>query len=284
MAQIGRAIKRTFLQTLPSSLADSLLRKYPNLRKAAPPGRDFVFDGYCSNIRVNVNTRYKVERIMWSGTYEPPLAAFLSGCSTSGWTCIDIGANVGAISLLLAKLVGPTGKVFSIEPGPPNLTRLRRNFALNPELANRAEIVGCGIGRDRGELWWAEEEGNPGNAMLGQKGTHRIPVETLDHFVAEHGMVALDFVKIDVEGMELEVMQGAKATLKRFLPILYFETLSRYGDVHAGNNFRFIESLLVGECGYELFRIVGPGELRPVSGGSLADYTVAVHPSRKFHN
>lgn len=266
MAQIGRAIKRTFLQAMPSSVADSLLRNFPNLRKAAPPGRDFVFDGYCDDLRVNINTRYKVERIMWSGIYEAPLAAWLGRCSTGGWTCIDIGANVGAISLLLAKLVGPSGKVYSIEPGPPNLQRLRRNFELNPELAKRVEIIGCGIGREQSELWWAEEEGNPGNAMLGNQGSHRIPVDTLDHLVAERGITGVDFVKIDVEGMELEVMQGSKAALQRFRPMLYFETLSRYGDVHAGSNFQLIESFLADECGYELFRIGHSGELERVSG------------------
>jgi FkbM family methyltransferase len=282
MAQIGRAIKRTFLQAMPDGIAAALLQKYPNLRKAAPPGKSFVFRGYCSDISVNIDTRFKVERIMWSGTYEPPLAEFLDSRNTNGWVCIDIGANVGAISLLLAKLTGAEGKVFAIEPGPPNVTRLRANFELNPELSARTEIVACGMGRSRSELWWAEEKDNPGNAMLAQEGSHRIPVDTLDNFVREHDLDDLDFIKIDVEGMELDVMQGGKQTLLRYRPMLYFETLARYGDVHSGSNFQMIESFLTGVCGYELFRISHRGELQPVGEKNMDDYTVAIHRDRKM--
>jgi FkbM family methyltransferase len=282
MAQIGRAIKRTFLQAMPDGIAAALLQKYPNLRKAAPPGKSFVFRGYCSDISVNIDTRFKVERIMWSGTYEPPLAEFLASRNTNGWVCVDIGANVGAISLLLAKLTGAEGKVFAIEPGPPNVTRLRANFELNPELSARTEIVACGMGRSRSELWWAEEKDNPGNAMLAQEGSHRIPVDTLDNFVREHDLDDLDFIKIDVEGMELDVMQGGKQTLLRYRPMLYFETLARYGDVHSGSNFQMIESFLTGVCGYELFRISHRGELQPVGEKNMDDYTVAIHRDRKM--
>jgi FkbM family methyltransferase len=279
MAQVSRAIKRTFLQAMPSRVTDALLRKYPNLRKAAPAGHAFVFDGYCSDIRVNIDTRYKVERIMWSGIYEPRLVGFLRTQHTSGWACLDIGANVGAISLLLAKLVGPQGRVFAVEPGPPNVTRLRKNFELNPALAARAEIVPCGISDAPGQLWWAEEDGNPGNAMLGDQGTHCIPVTTIDNVVHEHAIQKLDFVKIDVEGMELQVMHGGEKTLQRFRPILYFETLSRYGDAHEGSNFELIDSFLVRDCNYKLFSINSSGQLSPLRGSVMDDYTVAIHAS-----
>jgi len=277
--QVSRAIKRAFLQAVPSSIAARLLRKYPNLRKSAPPGRSFIFGEYCSDIRVNVDTLYKVERIMWSGSYEPKLVEFLDTRNASGWTCLDIGANVGAVTLLLAKLVGAEGKVFAIEPGPPNLRRLQKNLDLNPELARRVQVVPAGMGRSRSELWWAEEKGNPGNALLSQEGTHRIPVDTVDNFVREHDLDRLDFVKIDVEGMELDVMHGAAETLRRFCPILYFETLARYSEVHHGGNFQLIESFLTGACGYELFRIGTGGELEPVTQRNLDDYTVAIHPT-----
>jgi len=280
MAQVSRAIKRTFLQMLPSTASAALLRRFPNLRKAAPPGQSFIFENYCGDIKVNVDTRYKVERIMWSGTYEPPLTRYLQTVNLAGWTCMDIGANVGAISLLLAKRCGPDGRVFAFEPGPPNVERLRNNLALNPDLASRTEIVAQGLGRSPGELWWAEEKDNPGNAVLAHEGSHRILVNTIDNFVHERNVGGLDFIKIDVEGMEFDVMQGGKETLLRFRPTLYFETLARYGTAHAGNNFKFIEKFLVSGCGYQLCRISQHGELEPVTGNNLEDYTVAVHRLR----
>jgi FkbM family methyltransferase len=275
MAQVSRAFRRTFLRALPASLRSRLLAAYPNLRKAAPGGMTFVFREYLGDISVNIDTRYKVERIMWTGIYEPPLIRLLQSQNTSAWTCFDVGANVGAITLALAKLTGPGGKVYSFEPGPPNLRRLRDNLNLNPELAERVVMIATGVGRAPGELCWAEEKGNPGNALLGKSGTHEIKIITLDDFVRERAISKLDFVKIDVEGMELDVMQGAAETLRRFHPMLYFETLPRYTETGSGATFADIHDFLVKELGYTLHRIDSQGQLHPLDERHHGGYTVA---------
>ncbi len=283
MAQVSRALRRTFLRALPASVRTRLLASYPNLRKAAPEGMQFVFPNYLGDISVKINTRFKVERIMWTGTYEPPLIRLLQSLDTHGWICCDIGANVGAITLALAKFVGPKGKVFAFEPGPPNLRRLRDNLNLNPELSKSVEMIAAGVGRAPGELYWAEEKGNPGNALLRKTGTHEAKVITLDDFAREHAISKLDFVKIDVEGMELEVMQGAAETLLRFLPILYFETLPRYTDTGSGATFADMHHFLVKKVGYTLHSIDLQGRLQPQDKQHHAGYTVAVHPSKRPH-
>jgi len=276
MAQVSRAIKTTILRTCPHKLRNALLRRYPNLRKAATPGQSFVFDSYHSGIKVNIDTRYKVERIMWSGLYEPPLMRYLDSLDMTEWTCMDIGANVGAVALVLAKKVGSGGKVFAFEPGAPNLQRLRGNFALNPSLASVTEVVGSGVGRAKTQLWWTEEAGNPGNASLGSTGSQAVPITTVDDFVRERSLERLDFMKVDVEGMELDVFNGAKESLLRFRPILYYETLSRYSGAQSGDNFNKLDRFLIDECGYTLHRLTSSGELKPASGSGSSDYTVAV--------
>ncbi len=279
MAQVSRAIKQAFLQACPQSVRAALLNSHPNLRKAAPEGLRFVFPDYYSGIAVNIDTRYKVERIMWSGRYEPPLCAFLESRNTDGWICFDIGANVGAIALVLATRCGPEGRVYAFEPGPPNLARLRENLKLNPELAARTEVIAAGVAESAGELWWAEEQGNPGNALLSSAGTHRVPVITVDDFIRERAIDRIDLMKIDVEGMELKVMQGGRSTLLRLRPILYFETLQRYTNSAAGASFQDMERFLVGECGYALYRIASDGALLPAGARGHGGYTVAVHAS-----
>ena len=276
MAQVSRAIKTTILRACPRSLRDALLRKHPNLRKAAPPGQSFVFSEYHSGIKVNVDTRFKVERIMWSGIYERPLMRYLDTLDMRGWTCMDIGANVGAVALVLARKVGGAGRVFAFEPGGPNLQRLRNNFGLNPGLASVTEIVPSCVGSSCTELWWSEEEGNPGNASLGVSGSHSVPVTTVDDFVRERSIARVDFMKVDVEGMELEVFQGARESLMRFRPILYYETLSRYSDAQGGGNFNKLDSFLSGECGYTLQRLNCDGRLQPARGSGESDYTVGL--------
>jgi FkbM family methyltransferase len=280
MAQVSRAVKRGFLLLCPPSLRFRLLQSWPNLRKAAPDGMKFLFPYYLGDISANIDTIYKVERIMWTGEYEPPLIHFLQTHNTDGWNCCDVGANVGAVALALAKYVGSTGRVFAFEPGPPNLLRLQSNFRLNPGLLGRTEIFGCGIADKPGELWWAEEPGNPGNALLSDKGTHKIPVTTLDTFLRERQLDRVDFLKIDVEGMELLVMRGATELLRRFHPAMYFETLPRYVNTPTGAAFDDIEKLLVGEFGYSLYRLSNSGQLLPIAGNRHSGYTVAIHPER----
>jgi FkbM family methyltransferase len=241
----------------------------------------FVFPNYLGNVPVNIDTRFKVERIMWTGVYEAPLIRLLQSLKTAGWTCFDVGANVGAITLALAKFVGATGKVYAFEPGPPNLARLRANLALNGALAARVEVTDAGVGCTPGELFWAEEQGNPGNALVGEHGSHRIKIIALDDFVREHAVSKLDFVKIDVEGMEFEVMQGAAETLRRFRPMLYFETLPRYTDTGAGASFAEMHGFLVTELGYALQRIDSQGRLHPQDTKHHGGYTVAIHLGRE---
>ena len=280
MAQVSRAVKTALLRLCPEGLRRHLLETRPNLRKAAPAGMQFQFSSYLGDIPVHIDTTYKVERIMWTGEYEAPLIRFLQSHHTEGWTCMDVGANVGAIALALAKFVGPTGKVYAFEPGPPNQQRLRNNFALNPTLLARTELFACGVADRPGELWWAEEPGNPGNALLSGKGTHKIPVTTLDAFLNDRQLDHVDFLKIDVEGMELQVMRGAAKLLSTFHPVVYFETLPRYVASAQGATFADIQQFLVGELGYTLYRLSNPGQLSPLLGGRHGGYTVAVHPRK----
>jgi FkbM family methyltransferase len=243
----------------------------------------FVFPHYLGDISVNIDTRFKVERIMWTGVYEPPLIRLLQSQNTSGWTCFDVGANVGAITLALAKITGSEGKIYAFEPGPPNLRRLRDNLNLNPQLSKRVEMITAGVGSASGELYWAEEKDNPGNALLGKTGTHQIKIITLDDFVRERAISRLDFLKIDVEGMELDVMQGAIETLRLFHPMLYFETLPRYTDTGEGATFADMHEFLVKELGYTLHRIDSQGRLHAQDARHHGGYTVAIHSSKMPH-
>ncbi len=245
-----------------------------------PEGLEFIYDHYLGDVRVNISTRFKVERIMWSDAFEPALIHLLKRTAKPDWIALDVGANVGAVTLALARFTSPTGRVYAFEPGPPNLVRLRANLALNPSLAANITVHATGVGEAPGELRWQEEAGNPGNAMLGADGTHAVPVITLDSFIAKENLPRLDFIKVDVEGMELSVFRGAQQSLKKFRPVIYFETLGRFGDEHGNKNFALIEQLLVGECGYKLHRLDRSGRLHPVIGSAFADYTVAVPAER----
>jgi FkbM family methyltransferase len=284
MAQVARQIKQSILSLMPNSMRANWLNTHPNWRKAAPPQPEFVFDNYLGNLRVNIDTRYKVERIMWTGSYETALQRWMKANVKPGWTCIDVGANVGAIMLGMGQCVGPSGRVIAIEPGQTNLKRLRANLALNPSIAPQVTVIEAGVSDKEGTLNWVEETENPGNAMLElsplykkQSGDHRhsVRVDLLDHVLAQCGATQPQFIKIDVEGMEINVLKGAMQTLVQRKPILYFETLARYSKGDDGGNLDAIAQLLR-DLDYAFYRVDGEGNAAEFSPPHWPDYTLAV--------
>ena len=90
---------------------------------------------------------------MLSGEYDPETAHVMRTFVEPGDVCIDVGANVGAHVLLLAKLVAPTGRIYAFEPGPPIFERLKTNLALNPGLSGVVTPERLGISDTEGKLF-----------------------------------------------------------------------------------------------------------------------------------
>jgi FkbM family methyltransferase len=274
MAQWGRALKRLGLTLAPRSCRDALLERFPALRRSAPRGIQLVFDRYLGEFKVRIDSAFGVERSMWTGVYEPELMPWLDRWIKPGWVCLDIGANVGAVSLALAQRARPGGRVFAFEPAPSTFARLRENLALNPAVAGMIEPVNLGLGEAEGVLRWSEEAGNEGNGtLLGRDGVE-VRVTTVDAFVEAQRLAQVDFMKIDVESMEYEVLRGAARTLRASRPVLYFETMPRSKALRGADIFRRIEALL-GEAGYRLYRPRGAA-LEAADSGRLGDYTAAL--------
>jgi FkbM family methyltransferase len=141
----------------------------------------------------------------------------------AGGVMYDVGANLGFFSLLGARLVGPEGHVYALEPAPENVQALRRHIALNrvENLSALEQAAAAESGRGRLQLVddrsWSKLEGYGEHP-----GTER---------VAEVELVAIDdldlrpptVVKIDVEGAELAVLEGMRATLERHQPAVICE-------------------------------------------------------------
>lgn len=135
------------------------------------------------------------------------------------WVC-DIGANIGSFTLPLAKQVGPEGRVIGIEPQPALFHLLHHNCERNK--VSNAVLFNAAAGAASGtalipEIDYAEER-NLGGVSLSDTGTE-IPLITVDSL----NLPRCDFMKIDVEGYEAEVLKGATRTLEFQRPILYVE-------------------------------------------------------------
>jgi FkbM family methyltransferase len=139
-----------------------------------------------------------------------------------GMTVVDAGANIGAHTLYFARAVGQTGRVLAFEPQRVLYQMLCGNIALNGLRNVRAE--NAALGAEAGTLLVPQLDytkgGNFGGVPLGEwKHGEEIPVRTLDSYV----LSSCHLIKIDVEGMERVVLEGAADVLKTHKPFLYVE-------------------------------------------------------------
>lgn len=257
---------------LPLSVRLKLARKFPKLGHSLNGEGDLLISDYLGTFRVYVNTRYCTERSMLGGRLEPDVAWSVEEFVKPGDTVVDIGANVGSVSLLLGRQVGTLGRVHCFEPGPPFVERLKRNLALNPDYEKVFVVHAMGLGEAKGELIWREDEEFPGNASLTNAEGTTVPVSTLDDEIPGTWS-SLSFIKLDVEGMEFEVLKGGEKTLRRYRPVILLETLMEF-ETHRNAPVRkhaleFLRSLD--------YRLVTPSaSLSPVTYPQLSANTLAV--------
>lgn len=197
--------------------------------------------------------------------YAPPF--LLKTLLQPGDGFIDVGANLGEWALPAARLVGRGGRVLAFEPVPHLATALRKSAWANRFL--QMEVHQRALSNRSGQAEFSVERENSGGSRLERmpddaaRSFSRLQVEagTLDEAAAP--LTSLALVKVDVEGYEAEVLQGATQTLARLRPALHLET------GHETPEKRRIIADVLGQAGYELAGIVGTDG---VVEASLEDY------------
>ena len=161
-----------------------------------------------------------------------------------GHVVVEAGANIGSHTVHLAKLVGPGGQVLAFEPQRIVHTILCANLALNEQF--HAQAIRAAVGSAKGTIKVPVLDPH-GKLNFGAMSLpmatdgEAVPVVVLD----EYELPSLRLLKIDVEGMEIEVLRGAAQTVKRHRPFLYVE------NDREKNSVELIG--LIMEMGYKLF-------------------------------
>lgn len=162
-----------------------------------------------------------------TGVAERPLQGALAAELRPGATFFDIGANVGYVTLIAARLVGPSGRVVAFEPVPENVAAIRENLALNG--IDWVEVHETAVARERGRAALIISDVSAFsrlasvNVPTGARETIEVQVISIDEFMASPGAPVPDVIKIDVEGAELEVLEGMRETLAAHRPVLLCE-------------------------------------------------------------
>ena len=178
----------------------------------------------------NVHDRCVGRSIERCGEWSPGETALFRQFCRPGHYVVDVGAHIGTHTLALARLVGDRGRVFAFEPQRLVAQMPAANVALN--CLTNVHTHQLGVGAENGTLQLPDidysRKHNSGGVSLeafahpasDPHPKYRVTVVRLDDF---YDQPRLDFIKIDVEGMEVDVLRGAAALIRRHKPVIYAE-------------------------------------------------------------
>jgi len=171
----------------------------------------FGYDFFCDVSRSGPQATLFLE-----GERSVPEARLVKSLLQPGFHVVDAGANIGYYVLLFAQMIGPTGSVIAIEPSPENLSELYMNInrnrltgvikVIDSAVGNRSDFVGLRTGINSG-------------VTTRDNSAYTVRMNTLDEIITG----PVDFIKIDVEGYEYFVLEGALRILRERRPILFLE-------------------------------------------------------------
>ena len=209
----------------------------------------------------------KVSRILYFvGSNEPDEQRFVKSILRPDWVVMDIGAHIGSYTLFMAHLLDPMrGRVYAIEPNPESFATLKYHVEVNH--LEHVVLSNVGISASSGELdFFLAGSDNSSMSSLYRSGDGyrpiKVPVRDLEDFTHRTGLSRLDFIKMDVEGAEPDVLEGGRRILTTYRPQMLVEV---NGPVLARRRQtpRDLALLLKG-LNYQLFRTDRPGtEIQP---------------------
>lgn len=239
---------------------------YRRFRFASVKQSVVIIDNYDQTIKMKIDrTRSMGAAIFWTGFHEFREFIFLHHFLAPDMVFVDVGANQGEYALFAAKRL-VKGSVLAFEPLPSIRTLFQENIALNQ--FNNIQVVDKGLADGDASLTIHEiEDRHEGLATvyLGDrksKQAYTIQLIALDDFINAQSVRRVDIIKIDIEGGELKALQGSKATIEKFKPVVMIEineqtyTAAGYQVADVANFFKALH--------YRPYEIMKRGRLSPI--------------------
>lgn len=215
--------------------------------------------------RLSISTAVLLEQERW---FEAEFA-FARAYVRPGDVVVDVGANLGVYALSIARAIGMSGALHAYEPTPDTAALLEASARDNG--LSRLTVVRAAVSARAGEASFFVGDDTELNSLDApadasrQASAIRVPMVTLDEEASRLGWDRLAFLKVDAEGRELDVLNGAERVLRDLRPAVMFE-------VRAGDAFEFAAAEHLRSMGFELFRLVpGAGALVPFDHAATPD-------------
>ena len=249
---------------LPLSIKRSLYAFKPaarliraSLNKAAPQGltRVKVAAGNLSGISLYLDLQS--EKDYWLGTYETELQETIQDLVKPGMVVYDVGANIGYISMMLARQVMEAGSVYAFEALPENQERLAANLEMSG-FSTRVRLLRAAVVDQTGMIQFQIGPSGGMGKAVGSAGrqeysyTRSIDVQaiSLDDFVFKQGNTPPQVVKMDIEGGEVMALPGMVRVLREYHPLLMLE-------LHGPEAAKVAWNILTG-AGYQIHQMSNP--------------------------
>ncbi len=245
---------------LPNRAKMRVLKKLYDYENDKIIGVDLVTPLLNDGLVCFVNTKDLIGwKILFYGEYEEDTNRILKEYVKPGDVVIEAGANIGSETLILSKLVGNSGMVYGFEPSPYVFDRLKINIQIN-ELQN-VKAYDVALGEDDKMITFNIFPKGYCNSGMSSKYletsvTKKIDVkqQTLDTFIAENNINKVSFLKMDIQGAELDLIKGASKTLEKFHPIIFSEAYDDQIDTKL--LYEILKSL-----NYTVYKLVPNGKI-----------------------
>lgn len=215
---------------------------------------------------------------MRAGPYEPLETKLVKDYLNLGDVAFDIGAAVGHYTLACSHAVGPSGYVLAIEPEPSNADLLQAN--INRYGLGNVEVLRLAVGCSRSiaNLYLSRDNAGDHRLWNGDGKRESIPVQVLTVDQVANGLPSVNLIKLDVQGSEMNVLQGAKTTIARQERMALAVEFWPQGLQASGSSPKEFLDLVEG-LGFRLFWINEPkGQVEPTSRSKLASLISAGSP------
>ena len=257
------------------SLYDAKMKKWEKIRSEALNRKtelSVALPGGQIMILNPSDQSYVSSSIATTGWIDLALTSLLRKVIKPGMRAIDVGANSGYYTLLLSRLVGSTGKVYSFEPEVSNLSLLRKNVAAN-KLEN-VQVIDAALSEVAGlvDLYGVDPSRPNEPSLVYSSGStpSKVRSETLDHFWHDNGNLQVDFIKNHVRGGENLVLRGGRKLIEEQSPMIAMVVVPE-------NWQSDVELLSFLSSHYNFFKVVrSPRLLSPISKSGV----MQANPSR----
>lgn len=262
----------------PSRLHTRLCRFIYPYNAQSIKGFDWIIDyrplDGLERLKILINTKEFVGwNILFRRHYEQDTNLLLQRFIRPGMITVEAGAHIGSETLLMAAMVGAHGKVYAFEPNPVVKKRLDINIRFN-RFEQRIISSGTALGESNGTVsFYVKEEHIPNQGLSSKykfdEDVTQIEVtqQTLDDWFVSNGVERIDFLKMDVQGAEIDILKGGSEVITRFRPAIFAEA----APSTQSDSRQSLEDLydILSVYGYRVYHIGKNGELQPITKSSL---------------